>query len=587
VTVQIEDSSACPDFQGYYIRGIKNGSSPDWVQRRLTAVGQRVINAAVDMTNYLTLDLGRPLHVFDAAKIGKTLTVTAAKGDETFEALNEKSYVLSPGMTVITDDTGVQSLGAIMGGRHSGASHDTTDLFIECALWDPVRVTNTGRDLQILSDARTRFERGVNPHSQDFGLDAAAAMILEWCGGDISHRVVATHINGQPAPKTLQAIELTSNKLKSLAGFDIPISQATEILTSLGFSVEAGSDKITATAPSWRHDIDGSADLIEEILRIIGYDNIPASPLPVVPARPTPVSKKSVAQKVLAARGLNECQTWAFISEDKAALFGGQVGHLVLENPISVELKVMRPSILPNLVEAALRNHNRDLKNSRFFEVANQFSDKGQFLMASGLRSHKNHDRHWGAPQRDVDVFDAKGDAFAVLNAMGLSESSVQIDQSAISYYHPGRSGTIRQGNRILGYFGELHPRVLKSMDIDFTIVAFEVFLDLLPDIKIKKTVASLSNLQPLTKDFAFVVDRDLPAEKITSTIGKVDRKLITSVQVFDVYAGDKMDPTKKSIAVEVRFEPVSSTLTDEEIHSLMNKIIEQVQRTTGGELRG
>ena len=586
VSVVIEDSASCPDFQGFYVRGIKNAQAPDWVRRRLDAIGQRSINAAVDMTNYLTFDLGRPLHVFDASKIASELVITAANGGESFSALNDKDYTLSQGMTVIASGKDVVSLGAIMGGRESGASESTTDLFIESALWNPIRVATTGRELQILSDARARFERGVDPESQGFGLDAAVALILDWCGGEVSHRVVASHKNGAPVTPSRTAIHLTQSRLKSLAGFDVPMTQAADILTSLGFSVSVKTDALEAIAPSWRPDVDGSADLIEEILRIIGYDNIPAVPLPQVASKPMVPSKRYVVQRALAARGLNECQTWAFVSDAKADLFGGQANHLVLENPISVELKVMRPSIVPNLVEAALRNHNRDLKNSRLFEVANQFSDKGQFLMATGVRSHKNHDRHWQDSVRDVDAFDAKADAFAVMASLGLSESSVQIEQSAISYYHPGRSGTIRQGNRILGYFGELHPRVLKDMDVDFPVVAFEVFLDLLPDVKIKKTIATLSNLQPVTKDFAFVVDRDLPAEKITTAISKVDRKLISSVTVFDVYAGDKMDAAKKSVAVEVRFEPTNATLTDEEIHGLMNKIIEQVHKTTGGELR-
>ena len=587
VSIIIEDSQACPDFQGFYIRGITNGQAPEWARRRLEAVGQRSINAAVDMTNYVTIDLGRPLHVFDAGRIDTTLSVKAAQGTESFAALNDKDYTLSSGMTVITSGDNVVSLGAIMGGRESGASTTTTDLFIESALWDPIRVAHTGRELQILSDARTRFERGVDPRSQEFGLDAAAALILDWCGGQASHRVVATHKNGTPAISQPSSIVLTHDRLKSLSGFDVPLTQASDILKSLGFDVTLTSDQLTATAPSWRLDIEGSADLIEEVLRIIGYDNIPATPLPQIAAKATLPSKRYVAQRALAARGLNECQTWAFVSEEKANLFGGQAPHLMLENPISVELKVMRPSILPNLIEATLRNHNRDLKNSRLFEVANQFSDKGQFLMASGLRSHKNHDRHWESTQRDVDAFDAKADALAILTTLGLSESSVQIEQSALNYYHPGRSGTIRQGNRILGYFGEIHPRTLKNMDIDFPVTAFEVFLDLLPDVKIKKTIATLSNLQSLTKDFAFVVDRNLPADKITTAISKVDRKLISGVQVFDVYAGDKMDSDKKSIAVEVRIEPTEATLTDDEIHGLMNKIIEQVQKATGGVLRG
>jgi phenylalanyl-tRNA synthetase beta chain len=586
IKVTIDDSKMCPEFHGVYIRNVKNGMAPEAIRRRLEAVGQRSINALVDVTNYITLDLGRPLHVFDAKKLQGDLVVTAAQEGEIFKALKAKDYTLPQGTTIIRSGDEIVSLGAIMGGRDSGATEETLDVFLECALWDPIKVATTGRELQILSDARTRFERGVDPASIEDGIHAGVQLILDWCGGEPSHITIANHIQGKPEKQLPSSITLTQNKLWSLSGFEVPLKEAAEVLTRLGFIVKSDKTELTVVPPSFRPDIEGAADLVEEILRLIGYDTIPAIPLPQIPLQPKSPRKSEVIRQALASRGLNETQTWAFISEDKAQFFGEQAPHLTIENPISVEMKIMRPSILPNLLDAVLRNHNRDLQNSKLFEIAAQFSPQGQQLMASGLRSHHTHERHWQSPPRVVDAFDAKADALAVLSATGLSGTSYQIAQEAVSYYHPGRSGTIRQGNRILGYFGEIHPRVLKQFDIDFPVVGFEVFLDLLPAIKLKKSIATFSNLQSVTRDFAFVVDQELPADKIVSTILKTDKQLITNVSVFDVYAGDKMEPGKKSVAVQVRLEPTKTTLTDTEIHDLSHKIIDQVAKTTGGKIR-
>lgn len=586
IKVVIENSHACPEFRGVYIRNVKNCTAPDIVKRRLDAIGQRSINALVDVTNYLTVDLGRPLHVFDAKKLKGDLLVTQAVGGETFKALNDKEYTLAKGMTVIKDGDAVISLGAIMGGESTSADQDTTDVFLECALWDPILVTHAGRDLQILSDARTRFERGVDPQSVQLGIDAGVQLILDWCGGEASHVTVANHNQGKPKKAPETRITLTLHKLLSLSGFDVTLGTASDILTRLGFTVEIGKTELVATPPSYRMDIEGAADLVEEILRIIGYDNIPAMPLPQIGLKPKPPRKADVIRYTLAGRGLNECQTWAFISEEKSTWFGGQSPALVLENPISIEMKVMRPSILPNMLDAALKNHNRDSQNSKLFEIASQFNAGGQQLMATGIRSHNTHDRHWQSNQRAVTVFDVKADAQSILSAVGLSDQSYQVDQGALPYYHPGRSGTIRQGNRMLGYFGEIHPRILKQFGIDFSVVGFEIFIDILPEIKLKKAIANFSNLQSVYRDFAFVVDRNLPADKIVSSILKIDKKLISAVEIFDVYMGDKIDPAMKSIAVQVRIDPIKATLTDAEIHDLSDKIMSQVAKNTGGKIR-
>ncbi|WP_010297786.1 phenylalanine--tRNA ligase subunit beta [Candidatus Odyssella thessalonicensis] len=587
ITVAIEASDICPEFKGVYIRNVKNGTAPDFIKHRLEAVGQNIINALVDITNYIAIDLGRPLHVFDAQKLPALLTVGEAQGGEAFEALNGKPYSLPAGAAKITANDEVISLGGIMGGSTTGATLETTDVLLECAHWDPIKTALAGQKLQLLSEARTRFERGVDPHSVDLGINAGVQLILQCCGGQPSHVVTATHKNVAPANYTLKApITLTHAKLTSLGGLSISLEEAGDILSRLGFEVVTASTELTVTPPSFRFDIEGPADLVEEILRIAGYDNVPPVSLPQIKIQPKLPRKAEVVRQLLASRGLQECYTWSFLSEAKAQLFGGQAPHLSVENPISVELKVMRPSILPNLIDAAVRNHNRGLENCRFYEIAAQYSGKGEQLMASGLRTHHLHERDWQSSPRSVNVFDAKADALAVLAATGLSATSYQVEQGGPSYYHPGRCGTIRQGNRVLGYFGEVHPRILKALEADFPVVGFEVFLEMLPEIKLKKTMANFSNLQPVTRDFAFVIDQETPAEKLVTAIQKVDKILIKSVNIFDVYAGANIEAGKKSIAIEVRLEPTKATLTDAEIHELSDKIIAHVGKTVGGKIR-
>jgi phenylalanyl-tRNA synthetase beta chain len=587
IQLAIEDSGGCQDFRGVFIRGVKNGSAPEKIRHRLESIGQKSINALVDVTNYITFDLGRPLHVFDAKKLHGDLWVTTANGGEVFKALDQKDYTLSKGALILKSGQEIVSLGGIMGGWSSGVTEETTDVFLEGASWDSVRIATTGRDLQLFSEARTRFERGVDPQSLEGGLNAGVHLILDWCGGEASQPVMATHTHGKPAPSPKKTIMLFSPYLCSMSGFEIDLTKAAEILTRLEFQVTVAPDRLEVVVPSFRPDVEGPADLVEEILRLMGYDAIPSRPLPQVALKPASPRKVDVIRRILASRGLHECQTWAFVSEESAEQFGGQAPPLKLENPLSVDLKVMRPSILPNLLSAALRNHNRDLPNSRLFEVASQFSVDGQSLMATGIRSHETHGRHWNAAPRAVDVFDVKADALAVLAATGLSSTAYQIIQGgAPPYYHPGRSGTIWQGHRILGYFGDIHPGTLKQRGMDFPVVGFEIFLDLLPEIKLRKAIASFSNFQPVTRDFAFVVDQKIPAAMIVSTVQKVDKQVITAVHVFDVYAGDKIEPGEKSIAVEVRLEPLNSTLTDLDLQALSQRIITQIEQNTGGKIR-
>lgn len=597
INVEIQDSAACDDFRGVYIRDVNNTVSPDWVQLRLKAIGLRPINALVDVTNYLNIDLCRPLHVFDADKIQGNLQVGLSKKGQTINALNEKTYELEENMIAIWDDSltknnEVLSIAGIMGGTPSSCSEETKNVFLECAAFDPIMIAQTGRNLQILSDSRTRFERGVDPESLDFGVQAAVKLILDWCGGKASHICIAKHIHGTPEKPSPRSIELTQHKLWSLSGYEVSLQESKTLLENLGFKVTADKKSLTATVPSHRPDVEGPADLVEEILRLIGYDNIPAVPLPQITIAPASKSPAALARQLLASRGFFETITWSFVAKEKAELFNNGKPlskDMELSNPISVELSTMRPSILPNLIEAAGRNKNRGYENTALFEVGPIFGTSlpfNQTTIATGLRSGKSHSRHWLDPLRDVDTYDAKADVLSLLNLFGLKESNYQIEKGAADYYHPGRSGTLKQGNKILAYFGEIHPKVAQAFDVDSALSAFEVFLENLPPIRQKKTALTLSPYQSVTRDFAFIMDKSVSADTVVRTIQKVDKSLITSVEIFDVYEGDKIAPDKKSLAIEVRFDPQTGTMSDEQIQTITTTILNQVEKVTGATLR-
>ncbi len=587
IAVTIEDSHACPDFQVQVIRGVRNGPSPDWAQRRLRAVGLRPISALVDMTNYLTFDLGRPLHVFDLAKVQGNLTIRGSQAGETLTALNDKGYILADGMTVIADASGVLSLGGVMGGISTECLEDTVDVLIECASFDPVQTAQTGRGLSILSDARTRFERGVDPLGVSTGLDAATDLIIQWCGGSLSHRGIAAHKNPQTRPQPAP-VTLTQDKLNALSGCVIPLTEARRFLEALGFiALSSSSTGLTVQVPSYRPDIDGPADLVEEVLRLKGYDQIPAVPLPCPDSTPreTP-SVPSIVKRVLASRGLNEAVTWSFMAEDLASQFGGKDPSLRLVNPISVELGFMRPSLIPNLIQAAIRNQNRGQGSISLFEVGPQFEPGAQRLAATGLLAGSTGPRHWLRPPRPFDVFDGKAHALAILNAMGITEFSLQIEAAGAEYYHPGRRGMFKQGNRILAQFGEIHPSIITQMGGESAYAGFEVFLDQLPPLKMKKSALHLSSYQPVVRDFAFVVDDAVPADQVVKAVAKGDRAFITAIHIFDVYKGEKLPKGKKSLAIQVRLESQTGTLTDAQITEVCDKIISSVSKATKGALR-
>ena len=585
---------ACPFVAGRYFRNVRNGPSPDWMQGRLRAIGLRPISALVDITNYVTYDLCRPLHVFDADKVKGDVTMRMAHAGEEILALDGNTYRLDPEMVIISDETGPEGIGGVMGGELSGCTEDTTNVFLEVALFDPVRVAATGRRLGVISDARYRFERGLDPRSALWGAEVAARLVRDLCGGEASEVVTAGTL-----PEARRHIALRPARVAGLGGLDVPKAEQSRILTSLGFEVAANGEALDVGVPSWRNDVEDEACLVEEVLRIHGYDAIPTVMLDRESALPhaavTSAQRRAgVARTALAWRGLTEAVTFSFVSGRQAALFGEVAEALRLVNPISAELDVMRPSVLPGLAAAAARNADRGIGDSALFEVGPQYADdtpKGQDLVAAGLRAGQAGARHWATPAREADAYDAKADAMAVLGACAAPVDKLQVTTDAPAWYHPGRSGVLRLGPNVLAHFGELHPRVLRGFDLRGPAAAFEVFLGRVPvprakDGKLKAT-PDISALHPVERDFAFVVDEDVPAESLLRAARGADRNLIAEVSLFDVYAGKGIEDGKKSLAISVTLQPKERTLTDPEIDRIAAKIVAQVTKATGGVLRG
>jgi phenylalanyl-tRNA synthetase beta chain len=588
--IKIEAPEACPIFLGRAIKGVKNGPSPAWLQARLTAIGLRPISALVDITNYFTFDRCRPLHVFDVDKIaGSTLTVRSARDGEIFEALNGKSYTLSAGMTVIADDAGPDSLGGIMGGARTGCSETTNRVILECAYFDPKRTAETGRELQVNSDARYRFERGLDPDGLFDGIEAATRMILELCGGEPSNVIVTG-----AAPEWRRTIEHRPTRVASLGGVGVTPERQQEILKALGFATEVHGAGFTVTPPSWRADVEGEADIVEEVLRIEGYDKIPETHLPRTVAIAQPAvdaAQRRVvwAKRLLASRGLEEAVTWSFMDGKIARLFGAP-DRLELLNPISADLSVMRPSILPNLIQAAARNAARGFGDVALFEVGPVFSEAGQATIATGIRTGLSSGRHWTGKPKAVDAFDAKADALALLASLGLDTGKLQIDANPPAWLHPGQGGLIKLGPTVLGTFGTLHPDILDAIGFDGPCVGFTVDLAAVPLPRSKGTgrpPLMLSAFQPLKRDFAFIVAADVPAEKLVRAVRGADKAMIVDARLFDVYTGPGVGEGNKSLAIEVTLQPVERTLTDVEIEAIAAKIIAAAGKETGATLRG
>ncbi|MGJ0622393.1 MAG: phenylalanine--tRNA ligase subunit beta [Methylocystis sp.] len=592
-----EDQHLAPFFGLRLVRGVKNGQSPQWLQARLREIGLRPINALVDITNFLTFDRARPLHVFDAKKVTGDLAVRRATKGETLLALDGRTYDLDETMVVICDDNGPESLAGVMGGEASGCDESTTDVLIETALWEPMNIAHTGRKLGIVTDARYRFERGVDPAFALPGIELATQLVLDLCGGEASELVLAGAV-----PRAPRVIDFPWSEIRRLAGIDVEPAQATMILERLGFTVEkAGDAEARIAVPSWRPDIEGKADIVEEVVRLIGVDNVPSTPLPraegVAPPVLTTMQKRARnARRALAGQGLVEAVTWSFVSKEQAEAFGGGAPALALANPIAADLSDMRPSLLPGLVAAAGRNAARGLGDQNLFEVGQIFLDAtetGQRLAAAGVRRGlAGAGRHWSAPAREAGVFDAKADAMALLDSLGVPTGGLQIAPGGPPWFHPGRSATLQFGPKtIVGHFGELHPRALKTMDVEGPIAAFEVILDALPAPKAKPTKIKpkleISDLQPVSRDFAFIVDRAAPAGDLVKAAQGADKALIADVAVFDVYEGKGVPEGKKSIGLAVTLQPREKTLTDAEIDAVAQKIVAEAEKKCGATLRG
>ena len=589
VGIDADTLDGCPVFTGRLIKGVKNGPSPAWLQDLLRAIGLRPISFLVDVTNFFTYDQNRPLHVFDADKVAGNLRVHRAAGGETLMALDDKDYTLQAGQMVISDDTGAQSIGGIMGGRNTGCTEDTVNVFVESAYWDPVQIAYAGRALKIHSDARYRFERGVDPAFTPDGLEHAVRMIVDHAGGEASNLIVAGKV-----PDVSRAYKLDAKRVISLVGMDISESTQRQTLTALGFRLQGDM----AHVPSWRPDVQGEADLVEEVARIASLTKLVGKPLPRMAgvARPvlTPLQlRQQAAKRTAAALGYNECVTYSFIDRDAAALFGGGDDATMLQNPISADMSHMRPSLLPGLLRAAARNQARGFADMGLFEVGHAFhgGEPGeQYVQVAGILIGRTGPKDVHGEARAVDIYDAKADAEAVLSAIG-APAKVQIMRGADAWWHPGRHGKICLGpKKVLGVFGELHPKVLREMDIKGPAVAFVLYPEDVPLPKKKSTARpalQTTDLQAVDRDFAFVVDADVAALTLVNAASGADKALITNVRVFDEFIDGSLGEGKKSLAITVRLQPTVATLKDADIEAVAAKIVEKVTKATGGVLRG
>nr|WP_213393857.1 phenylalanine--tRNA ligase subunit beta [Yoonia sp.] len=592
LSVSIDDDTrdGCPVFCGRLIRGVKNGPSPAWLQTQLRAIGLRPISFLVDVTNWFTYDLNRPLHVFDADKVQGNLRVHRAKGGETILALDDKTYTLQAGQIAISDDHGVESIAGIMGGDVTGCTDETVNVFVESAYWDPIQIAYTGRALKINSDARYRFERGIDPAFTPEGLEHAVRMIVDHAGGETSELIIAGAV-----PDTSRAYRLDAQRLISLVGMDIPESTQRQTLTALGFRLEGDM----AHVPSWRPDVQGDADLVEEVARIASLTKLQGKPMPRMDAGvPKPIltagqQRQQSARRTMAALGYNECVTYSFVDAQAALLFGGGDDATMLENPISSELSHMRPNLLPGLLRAAARNQARGFMDMALFEVGAGFhgGEPGeQHNLITGVLIGKTASKDVHGTSRAVDLYDAKADAESVLAAIG-APAKVQILRGAADWWHPGRHGMICLGpKKVLAVFGELHPKVLREMDIKGPAVGFTIWPDEVPVPKSKtntRPALVATDLQAVERDFAFVVGADVEALTLVNAALGADKALITDVRVFDQFIGGNLGEGQKSLAVTVRLQPTTATLKDADIEAVSAKIVDKVTKATGGILRG
>jgi phenylalanyl-tRNA synthetase beta chain len=590
IDIRLTAPAACPAFAGRLIRGLKNGPSPDWLQGRLRAVGLRPINALVDVTNFITHDRARPLHVYDAAKIaGGFIEARLGRAGETVAALDGKTYAVTDETCVIADGSGAIGLGGVMGGVSTGCSEATTDVFIESAWFDPIVTAQTGRETGIVSDAQYRFARGVDPASLVPGIEQATALILALCGGEASDVVLA----GTP-PAARPPFPFEASYVTRLSGLEIPDARVWEILAALGFTRQGD----LVQPPTWRPDVEGKADLVEEVARIAGYGALPATPLPEIARAAGGVltvrqGRIRAARRALAAAGYQEAITWSFTARATAALFGGGEAALVLENPIAAELDCMRPSILPGLIEAAGRNARRGFPDVALFEIGPVFAgDTGadqRTAIAAVLAPHAG--KRWDGRPGD-DLFTVKADLLALLEEIGAPVASLQTVQGdPPAWWRPGCFARLALGKATVAAFGEIHPRTLAALDVEGPVYAFEAFVEAVPEGRRKaaktKPALKLSPMMPLTRDFAFVLPRETPAGELARAVAAADRALIAATRVFDVYEGKAVGEGEKSVAVEVTLQPVERTLTDADIEAVSGKIVAAAAKAVGAKLRG
>ena len=589
-----ENRYLCPYFVGRYFRDIKNGDSPRWLQEKLYAIGLRPISSLVDITNLLTFAYGRPLHVFDADKLEGHIHVRLSNPDEKILALDGKDYVLDDSMIVISDEKMAEGLAGVMGGERSGCTAKTTNVFLEAAYFDPVRTAMTGRKLNLQSDARFRFERGIDPAFQLPGAELASKLILQICGGEASEMVIAGEI-----PNVSRKYFLRESRIKALGGVDISREEIERILTVLGFQLHNRTGGWDCSVPSWRHDVMDEADLVEEVLRINGFDNIPSVPLRLNTPIPSGAvnwsqEQRALARRVLATRGMTEAVTFSFLPGKHADLFGGGSEALKLVNPIGPDFSTMRPSLLPNLISAIRKNADRGTNDSALFELGPQFlgeTPSDQVMAVSGVRVGKTGPRNWAETPRSLDVFDVKADVMDLLSKIGVPVSNTKVSTETPKWYHPGRSGSVQLGREmVLAYFGEIHPTIVKELDVDDRILGFEVFLDALPLPKADKVLSrnklELSPYQSVERDFAFIVDENIAAEAVINAAQTAGKNLVTEVRIFDLFSGGGIGDGKKSIAITVVMQPIKATLTETEIDGVCNRIIANVNENTGGDLR-
>ena len=601
--VRIEDADGCPAFFARTVRGVKNGSSPEWMAKQLKAIGQKPISTLVDITNYIMIDLGRPLHVYDMATLKGGLVARRGRPGEQVLALNGKTYAIDDSMTVIADDEAVHDIGGIMGGEHSGAQDGTTDVLIECAYFTPERIAVTGQKLGLTSDARGRFERGVDPAFLDDGLSIATYLVTHLCGGSASEATRA----GNP-PVVAKTVTYDPAQCLALAGVDVADAEQKRILESLGFTVE-GHDATfeyqdgvpvttpatwTVTVPSWRRDVDGWPDIVEEVVRIVGLDQVPSTPLPRAPgvAKPTATPEQAIERRVrrtAAARGLAEAINWSFISEKEAAAVGG--GAWTLANPISEDLKVMRPSLLPGLLSAARRNVDRGAASVRLFELGRRYqADKERATVGFVLAGEKLA-RGWQTGKaQPFTAFDAKGEVTALLAAAGAPVANLQSFGEASGAYHPGQSGTLRLGPKtVLAEFGVLHPSLARQFGLTGTVVAGEIFLDAIPAKRANgfmRAPYAPPALQAVKRDFAFLIDEAVEADALVRAVRNADKKAIVDARLFDVFVGPGVDEGKKSLAVEITLQPGEKSFAQEELDAISAAVV-QAAAKLGGTLRG